>query len=147
VSPLDALGANIRIMILPVVTLGVAASAGIQRYTRVSVLEVMRQDYIRTARAKGLREQRVVLMHALRNSLIPVVTVVGLELGGLLGGAAVVEQVFSLPGVGRLVLNGIYGRDYPIVQGTTLFIATTYIVLNFLVDLLYAYLNPRIRYA
>src|SRR5262249_11753024 len=123
------------------------ASAGIQRYTRVTVIEVMRQDYIRTARSKGLGERRVVAVHALRNSLIPVVTVIGLELGGLLGGAAVAEQVFTLPGVGRLVLDGIYGRDYPVVQGATLFIATTYIVLNFVVDVLYAYLNPRIRYA
>jgi peptide/nickel transport system permease protein len=147
VSPLDDLGANLRIMALPIMTLGTAASAGIQRYTRVSVLEVMRHDYIRTARAKGLRERRVVIGHALKNSLIPVVTIVGLELGGLLGGAAVTEQVFTLPGVGRLVLDGIYGRDYPIVQGTVLLIATTFIVLNFAVDVLYAFLNPRIRYS
>jgi peptide/nickel transport system permease protein len=147
VSPLDDLGANIRIMALPILTLGTAASAGIQRYTRVSVLEVMRHDYIRTARAKGLPERRVVVGHALKNSLIPVVTIVGLELGGLLGGAAVTEQVFTLPGVGRLVLDGIYGRDYPIVQGTVLLIATTFIVLNFAVDVLYAFLNPRIRYS
>jgi peptide/nickel transport system permease protein len=147
VSPLTDLGANLRIMILPVVTLGAAASAGIQRYTRVTVVEAMRQDYIRTARSKGLSERRVVAIHALRNSLIPVVTVVGLELGALLGGAAVAEQVFTLPGLGRLVLEGIYGRDYPVVQGATLFIATAYIVLNFVIDVLYAYMNPRIRYS
>jgi peptide/nickel transport system permease protein len=147
VSPFEDLGANFRIMVLPIVTLGAAAAAGIQRYTRVTVVEVMRQDYIRTARGKGLHESRVVVMHALRNSLIPVVTIVGLELGALLGGAAVAEQVFTLPGVGRLLLEAIYGRDYPVVQGVTLFIATTYIVLNFVVDVLYAYLNPRIRYA
>lgn len=147
VSPFEDLSANLRMMILPVVTLGTASSAAIQRYTRNAMLDVMRQDYVRTARAKGLRERRVVYSHALRNCLIPVVTVLGLELGALLGGAAVTEQVFTLPGVGRLVLEGIYGRDYPVIQGTVLLIATAFIVLNFVVDVLYALLNPRIRYS
>ena len=147
VSPFEDLGANLRMMSLPILTLGTASSAAIQRYTRIAMLDVMRQDYVRTARAKGLPERRVVYFHALRNCLIPVVTVLGLEIGALLGGAAVTEQVFTLPGVGRLVLEGIYGRDYPVIQGTVLLIATSFIVINFLVDMLYALLNPRIRYS
>jgi peptide/nickel transport system permease protein len=147
VSPFEDLGANLRMMILPVITLGTASSAAIQRYTRIAMLDVMRQDYVRTARAKGLPEGKVIYLHALRNCLIPVVTVLGLELGALLGGAAVTEQVFTLPGVGRLVLEGIYGRDYPVIQGTVLLIASAFIVVNFVVDLLYAVLNPRIRYS
>jgi peptide/nickel transport system permease protein len=145
VSPFEDLGANLRMMLLPMLTLGTASSAAIQRYTRITMLDVMRQDFVRTARAKGLREWRVVSIHALRNSLIPVITVVGLELGALLGGTAVTEQVFTLPGVGRLVLDGIYGRDYPVIQGSVLFIASAFIVLNFAVDVLYGFVNPRIR--
>jgi peptide/nickel transport system permease protein len=147
VSPFEDLGANLRMMILPIVTLGTASSAAIQRYTRIAMLDVMRQDYVRTARAKGLPEGKVIYLHAFRNCLIPVVTVLGLELGALLGGAAVTEQVFTLPGVGRLVLEGIYGRDYPVIQGTVLLIASAFIVVNFVVDMLYALLNPRIRYS
>jgi peptide/nickel transport system permease protein len=133
-------------MILPSITLGTASAATIQRMTRASMLEVMRQDFIRTARAKGIRERGVIIGHALKNSLIPVITIVGLELGYLLSGTVVTEEVFNLPGVGRLMLSGIYQRDYPIVQGTVLFIAVIFISLNFLVDLLYALINPRIRY-
>jgi peptide/nickel transport system permease protein len=144
-SPFEDLGANLRMMILPILTLGTASSAAIQRYTRITMLDVLRQDFVRTARAKGLREPRVIYFHALRNSLIPVVTVVGLELGALLGGTAVTEQVFTLPGVGRLVLEGIYGRDYPVIQGSVLFIASVFIMLNFVVDVLYGLVNPRIR--
>ena len=147
VSPFEDLGANLRMMILPMITLGTASSAAIQRYTRIAMLDVMRQDYVRTARAKGLPEGKVIYLHAFRNCLIPVVTVLGLELGALLGGAAVTEQVFTLPGVGRLVLEGIYGRDYPVIQGTVLLIASAFIVVNFVVDMLYAVLNPRIRYS
>jgi peptide/nickel transport system permease protein len=147
VSPFEDLDANLRMMILPIVTLGTASSAAIQRYTRIAMLDVMRQDYVRTARAKGLPEGKVIYLHAFRNCLIPVVTVLGLELGALLGGAAVTEQVFTLPGVGRLVLEGIYGRDYPVIQGTVLLIASAFIVVNFVVDMLYAVLNPRIRYS
>jgi peptide/nickel transport system permease protein len=146
-SPFVDPWANLKLMVLPMLTLGTASSAAIQRYTRVAMLDVMRQDYVRTARAKGLPEGRVIWLHALRNCLIPVITVVGLELGALLGGAAVTEQVFTLPGVGRLVLDGIYGRDYPVIQGTVLLIATVFIVLNFAVDILYALVNPRIRYS
>jgi peptide/nickel transport system permease protein len=147
VSPFDDLWANLKLMVLPSITLGTASAATVQRMTRVSMLDVMRQDYIRTARAKGIRELWVILAHALKNSLIPVMTVVGLELGYLLSGAVVTEEVFNLPGIGRLVLSAIYQRDYPVVQGTVLFIAVIFISLNCLVDLLYAFVNPRIRYA
>ena len=146
VSPFEDLGANLRMMILPMLTLGTASSAAIQRYTRIAMLDVMRQDYVRTARAKGLPEGKVVYLHALRNCLIPVVTVLGLELGALLGGAAVTEQVFTLPGVGRLVLIAVNERDYPLVQGSILFLPVLFMLSNLVVDLLYAYLDPRIRY-
>lgn len=146
VSPFVDLGANLKLMSLPWLTLGTASAATIQRMTRASMLDVLRQDYIRTARAKGLAERRVIFLHALRNALIPVTTIVGLELAYLLSGTVVTEEVFNLPGVGRLVLTGINTRDYPVVQGTVLFIAAAFITLNFLVDMLYALLNPRVRY-
>jgi len=106
----------------------------------------MRQDYIRTARAKGLRERVVIWSHALKNAMIPVITVAGLQVGYLLGGAVVTEEVFTLPGIGRLVLWAIYQRDYPLVQGTVLFIAVTFALTNLVVDAIYGYLDPRIRY-
>jgi ABC-type dipeptide/oligopeptide/nickel transport system permease component len=135
-----------RHLILPSVTLGTASAAIIARMTRSSMLEVLRQDYVRTARAKGVAERVVVSRHALRNALIPVATVVGLQLGTLLSGAVLTENVFAWPGVGRLLVDAVLARDYPVVQGAVLLIATTFVVLNLLVDVLYALLDPRIRY-
>jgi len=139
-------GANVRQMILPWIVLGTAVAATIMRMTRSCLLEVMRQDYIRTARAKGLRERVVIWSHALKNAMIPVLTVAGLQVGYLLGGAVVTEEVFTLPGIGRLVLWAIYQRDYPLVQGAVLFIAVVFALTNLVVDAIYGYLDPRIRY-
>jgi len=138
---------NLAIMVLPAVCLGTASAANIARTTRACMLDVLRSEYIRTAAAKGLAERAVMLKHALRNALIPVVTVAGLQVGILLGGTVVVEEVFTLPGVGRLVLWAIYQRDYPLTQSTILFIAVMFMAINLAVDLLYSYLDPRIRYA
>jgi peptide/nickel transport system permease protein len=137
---------NLTIMVLPALCLGTAAAANIARTTRACMLDVLRSEYIRTASAKGLARGAVILKHALRNALIPVVTVVGLQMGILLGGTVVVEEVFTLPGVGRLVLWSIYQRDYPLTQSTILFIAFMFMSLNLMVDLVYGYLDPRIRY-
>ncbi len=138
---------NLTIMVLPALCLGTASAANIARTTRACMLDVLRSEYIRTAAAKGLAGRMVVLKHALRNALIPIVTVAGLQLGILLGGTVVVEEVFTLPGVGRLVLWSIYQRDYPLTQSTILFIALLFMTLNLLVDLLYGYLDPRVRYS
>jgi len=138
---------NLTIMLLPVVCLGTASAANIARTTRSCMLDVLRSEYVRTAAAKGLGRRVVILKHALKNALIPVVTVVGLQAGILLGGTVVVEEVFTLPGVGRLVLWSIYQRDYPVTQSTILFIAVLFMAINLVVDLLYRYLDPRIRYA
>jgi peptide/nickel transport system permease protein len=116
------------------------------RMTRSCLLDVLRQDYIRTAQAKGLRERAVVIRHAVRNALIPVVTILGLQVGSLLGGSVVVESVFGIPGIGLLILNAIGMRDYPIVQGTVIVTAVLFMATNLLVDVLYGYLDPRIRY-
>src|SRR5262249_35724283 len=132
--------------LLPAIALGVANMAILMRMTRSSLLEVLRQDYITTARAKGVGEKRVIGRHALRNALIPVVTVAGVQGGYLLGGAIVMEQVFSLPGVGTLVLNAITQRDYPLLQAGMLFIAFAFPLVNLVIDLLYTYLDPRVRY-
>jgi len=137
---------NLAMMALPSVALGTAAAAVFMRMTRSSLLEVMRQDYIRTARAKGLPESGVLWGHALKNSLIPLITVAGVQVGYLLGGAVVTEEVFTLPGVGRLLLWAVFQRDYPLVQGTILVISGLFLVSNLVVDLVYAYLDPRIRY-
>jgi len=137
---------NLTIMLLPAICLGTASAANIARTTRACMLDVLRSDYVRTASAKGLGGRAVVLKHALKNALIPIVTVVGLQVGFLLGGSVVVEEVFTLPGVGRLVLWSIYQRDYPLTQSTILFIAVLFMSINLLVDLLYGYLEPRIRY-
>lgn len=137
---------NLTMMFLPCLVLGTASAAVFMRMVRSAMLDVMRQDYVRTARAKGLGEQLVLWRHVLKNSLIPVVTVAGVQVGTLLGGAIVTEQVFALPGVGRLVLDAVYQRDYPIVQGVVLFIAVSFMLSNLVVDGLYAYLDPRIRY-
>jgi len=141
----DPLG-NLKQMVLPAIVLGTVVAAQVMRMTRSSLLEVLRHDYVRTARAKGLAERLIVSRHAFKNALIPIITVIGVQVGYLLGGAVVTEEVFTLPGVGRLVLNAVYERDYPLVQGTILFIAALFMLSNLVVDLLYAYLDPRIRY-
>jgi peptide/nickel transport system permease protein len=146
VSPWKSLRANLAIMALPSLALGTAVAAVFMRMTRSTLLEVMRQDYIRTARAKGLRERGVVWVHALRNSLIPLITVAGVQVGYLLGGVVVTEEVFTLPGVGRLILWAVFQRDYPVVQGTILFVSLLFMLSNLVVDLIYAYVDPRIRY-
>ncbi len=133
-------------LILPSFVLSTVIMPILARLTRSSMLEVLRQDYVRTARAKGLRERVVVLGHAVKNALLPVVTVVGLQLGGLLGGAILTETIFSWPGMGLWTYRAILGRDYPIVQGAVLVSATIYVMVNLLVDISYAYLDPRIRY-
>src|SRR5215213_3922743 len=138
--------ANIKSMILPAVTLGTAAAAGLMRLTRSSLLEIVGQDYMRTAVAKGLRGRAVLWRHGMRNALIPIVTIIGLELGGVLGGAFIMEQIFSLPGMGKLAVDAIYSRDYPIVQGVLLMATVTYLLANFAVDMIYGVLDPRIRY-
>lgn len=147
VSPFEDLTTNLNMMLLPGFCLGTASAAVVMRMTRSSMLDVLRQEYIRTARAKGLCEWTVLTMHALKNALIPVITVIGLQMGYLLGGTVVVEEVFSLPGIGRLTLWAIFQRDYPTVQGTILVIAVMFMTVNLLVDLFYAFLDPRIRYA
>lgn len=134
-----------REMILPALVLGSRYAASIARLTRSSLLEVIRQDYVRTARAKGLGERVVIFKHALKNALIPVVTVVGLQIGGLLTGSILTESIFGIPGLGRLAVNAIWNRDFPLLQGTVLFTALVYVVSNLAVDLSYAYLDPRIR--
>jgi len=139
-------GEGWRTLVLPAVTLGTGGAAIIARMTRSSLVEVLRQDYILTARAKGLGDRIVVGRHALRNALIPVLTTVGLQVGALLSGAVLVETVFSRPGIGRLLLQGVQSRDFPLVQGLIFLIATVYVVVNTLVDVLYAWLDPRIRF-
>ena len=132
-------------LIMPSLTIGTSSAATITRMTRSSMLEVVRQDYIRTARAKGLSERVVITRHALKNALIPIVTVIGLQFGYLLGGAVLTETIFSWPGVGRLMVDAIRQRDYPVVQGGVLLLALTFSVVNLLVDVLYAYIDPRIK--
>jgi len=146
VSPVRDPWGGLRSLVLPAVTLGTAMAAVVMRMTRSSLLEVLQLEFVRTARAKGLREGRVVLRHALRNALIPVVTVVGLQAGALLGGAIITESVFALPGVGRLLVDAIFQRDFPLVQGVVLFLALNFLLVNLVVDLAYAVLDPRIRY-
>ncbi len=138
---------NLRGMILPAITLGAATAAVVARLTRSSLLEVLGQEYIRTARAKGLSERVVVLGHAMKNAMIPVLTIVGLQVGGLLGGAIITETLFVLPGIGSLAVNAIFSRDFPVVQGDVLFLAVVFMGTNLVVDILYGFLDPRIRYA
>lgn len=133
-------------LVLPAITLGVSSTAIITRMTRSSMLEVLDQDYVRTARAKGVLGRRVVLKHALRNALVPVVTIGGLEFGRLMAGAVLTETVFTWPGIGRLLVDSILARDYPVVQGAVLVIAVSFIFVNLLVDLVYGAIDPRIRY-
>jgi len=134
-------------LILPTIALGTIPLAVIARMTRSSMLEVLREDYVRTARAKGLPQLQVVLVHALRNALIPVITVIGLQVGLLLSGAILTETIFSWPGIGNWLIHGVQSRDYPVVQGGILLIATIVISVNLIVDLLYGVINPRIRHA
>ena len=139
-------GGDLHHLILPAVTLGMIAAAIIARLTRSSMLEVLSQDYVRTARAKGLGGFSVVVRHALKNALIPIITIFGLQFGNLLAGAVIVETVFSRPGLGRLIVGGILNKDFPLVQGVVLFVATIYVLINLLVDVAYAYADPRIRF-
>ena len=132
-------------LIMPAVTLGLFTTARIMRLTRSGMLEVLGQDYIRTARAKGVSDQPVVWKHALKNAAIPIVTIVGIELGTLLGGAVITETIFAWPGIGRLSVQAIYNRDYPVVQAAVFLLASTFVVVNLVVDVLYTYLDPRIR--
>jgi len=142
-----ALVSALKHLVLPAVALACYSMAIIARMTRSTMLEVLRQDYIRTARAKGLSETSVVYKHALRNALIPVVTVIGLQTGMLLSGAVLTETVFSWPGIGSLLVNGILAADYPLVQATVIVIASVFVIVNLIVDILYVYLDPRIRYS
>jgi peptide/nickel transport system permease protein len=138
---------NLSQMIFPAITLGFSFSASVMRTTRSAMLEVLGQDYIRTARSKGLIEALVIRRHALRNALIPVVTIVGVEMGYLLGGTVITEEIFALPGIGRLVFNAISQRDYALVQGIALFIAFNFVLINLIADLFYTIIDPRISYA
>ncbi len=146
VSPFEDLKANLAAMIMPAFVLGNAFAAVLMRHTRSAMLQVLSSDYVRTARAKGLDERTVVLKHALRNALIPVITLGALGLGELLGGAVLTEQVFSIPGFGKLIVDAVFNRDYSVVQGVVLCTATAYLSLNLLADLAYYLVNPRMRH-
>ena len=146
VSPFEDLQANLAAMLMPAFVLGNAIAAVLMRHTRSAMLQVMSSDYVRTARAKGLSERVVVLKHALRNALVPIITLGALELGTLLSGAVLTEQVFTIPGFGKLIVDSVFNRDYAVVQGVVLVTATTYILLNLLADLAYFAVNPRLRH-
>jgi peptide/nickel transport system permease protein len=146
VSPFEDLKANLSAMIMPAFVLGNAIAAVLMRHTRSAMLQVLSSDYVRTARAKGLDERVVVLKHALRNALIPVITLGALEFGTLLSGAVLTEQVFTIPGFGKLIVDAVFNRDYLVVQGVVLFTATVYITLNLLADIAYFVVNPRLRH-
>jgi peptide/nickel transport system permease protein len=145
VSPFEDLKANLAAMIMPAFVLGNAIAAVLMRHTRSAMLQVLNADYVRTARAKGLTERRVVLKHALRNALTPIITLGALEFGTLLSGAVLTEQVFSIPGFGKLIVDAVFNRDYAVVQGVVLFTSSVYILLNLLADLAYFVVNPRLR--
>ncbi|MBC7709636.1 MAG: ABC transporter permease [Rhizobacter sp.] len=145
VSPFEDLGANLAAMIMPAFVLGNAIAAVLMRHTRSAMLQVLSSDYVRTARAKGLNERTVVLKHALRNALTPIITLGALELGTLLSGAVLTEQVFTIPGFGKLIVDSVFNRDYAVVQGVVMVTATAYITLNLLADLAYFLVNPRLR--
>ena len=138
---------NLGQLMFPAIAMGFSFSASVMRMTRSAMLEILNEDYVRTARSKGLKESVVVRRHALRNALIPVVTLIGIEFGYLLGGAFIVEYIFTLPGIGRLAVNAISQREYALVQGVTLFIAVNFVIINLIVDLVYVTLDPRISYA
>ena len=141
----DPLG-NLAVFFIPSLILGTAMSAATMRMTRTMMLEVLRQDYIRTAWSKGLRERVVVIRHTIKNALIPIVTLVGLQLPLLVGGSVIMEYIFNLPGLGRLLLTALTNRDYPVVSGVNLFFATVVVAVNLMIDLIYPYLDPRVRY-
>ena len=145
VSPFEDLKGNLAAMIMPAFVLGNAIAAVLMRHTRSAMLQVLSSDYVRTARAKGLDERVVILKHALRNALIPIITLGALEFGTLLSGAVLTEQVFSIPGFGKLIVDAVFNRDYSVVQGVVLFTATVYVTLNLLADLAYFLVNPRLR--
>lgn len=145
VSPFEDLRGNLAAMIMPAFVLGNAIAAVLMRHTRSAMLQVLNTDYVRTARAKGLNERTVVLKHALRNALTPIITLGALEFGTLLSGAVLTEQVFSIPGFGKLIVDAVFNRDYAVVQGVVLFTSTVYIVLNLLADFAYFFVNPRLR--
>ena len=147
INPLENPLGNLLQMALPALALAVQLMAVEMRMMRAAMLEVLRQDYIRTVRAKGLAERAVLYRHALKNAFIPVITVIGIQVGALMGGSIIIEQIFGLPGIGWYLLQGIFNRDYPIVQVTTLFLAAMFVVISLLIDVAYAYLDPRIRYA
>jgi peptide/nickel transport system permease protein len=144
--PDEGLWRSVRYMILPAIALGVPNSALIIRFVRGSLLDVIATDYVRTARAKGLAERAVIFRHALRNALVPILTVVGLTFAALMGGAVVTETVFSIPGIGQLVVQSVLRRDYPVIQGVTLIVAASYVLINLLVDVLYLVVDPRVKY-
>jgi peptide/nickel transport system permease protein len=146
-SPFEDPTSNLKQVLLPVITLALPIIALIMRFTRSSLLEVLGQDYMRTARSKGLQESVVLYRHALKNALIPVATVIGMQAAYLMGGSVVVEQIFSLPGIGWLLLSAMRQRDYTVVQATVLFMSSIFVLANLVVDVVYAYLDPRIRYA
>ena len=137
---------NLGLFIIPSLILGTASAAATMRMTRTMMLEVLRQDYIRTAWSKGLRERVVIIRHTLKNALIPVVTLIGLQLPILVGGAVIMENIFNLPGLGRLLLLALTDRDYPVVSGVNLVFATAVVGFNLIIDLIYPYLDPRVRY-
>jgi len=147
ISPFESMIGNLKLMILPSITLSMAYVATLTRIVRSSMLEVLGQEYVLTARSKGLTEKRVIFLHALKNAILPVVTVIGVSLGRQFGGAVVTETVFNLPGIGRLLVDAILGRDFSVVQGVVLFTTFTILIMNLIVDLLYSYLDPRIKYA
>lgn len=142
----NAFGDAVKHLVLPAIALATIPLALIVRVTRSSMLDVLNEDYIRTARAKGVPLAKVIFKHALKNALIPVITVIGLQFGTLMGGAILTEEVFSWPGIGRLIVGAIYNRDYPLIQGVVLIVSLIFILINLLVDILYAYIDPRIRY-
>jgi peptide/nickel transport system permease protein len=139
--------ANIEYLVLPVIAIALSNSSIFSRFTRSAMIEVLASDYVRTARAKGLRERTVVVRHALRTTLLPLVTTIGIQFGALLGGAVVVESVFAYPGIGRLVVRSILNRDYPVVQATLMFVVCIFLITNIIVDLSYAYLDPSVKLA
>lgn len=138
---------NLEIMIFPAIVMGTSMAGSVMRMTRSSVLEVLRQDFIKAVRAKGAPERVTIVRHAFRNASIPILTLVGMQIGILMGGTVVIEQIFSIPGLGQYLLTGIFQRDFPVVEGAVLFIAVIYVVINLLVDILYTYVDPRITYS